>query len=152
MLLEAIANLALSTAEDGPSITSLRNQFLHLTTLLALNLPSLWLKWLLYLVTTDLSTKICLLLSLLFIYWKASIRSPKNLLFSRLNSPICLSLSSQERFSIPSTNKSMFWAGGPGSGCSAPIWLSPEQSTGADSPLFMQPMTQLVSWAERKHC
>ncbi|KAK4816023.1 hypothetical protein QYF61_011013 [Mycteria americana] len=36
-----------------------------------------------------------------FKYWKAAIRSPPSLLFSRLNNPNSLSLSSQERCSSP---------------------------------------------------
>ncbi|KAK4820562.1 hypothetical protein QYF61_001625 [Mycteria americana] len=61
-----------NVSRDGASTTALGNLFQCLTTLIA---P--------------------------FQYWKAAMRSPRSLLFSRLNSPNSLSLSSQDRCSSP---------------------------------------------------
>ena len=103
-LLKAPSNLALNTSRDGASTASLGNLCQCLTNLRAknfflianLNLPSSSLK------------PLCLILSLhglvkspspaflyppAFRYWKADIRYPQSLLFSRLNSPNSLSLS-----------------------------------------------------------
>jgi len=53
-------------------------------------------------VTTGLATKTVPIFPVgPFRYWQAAIRSPRSLLFSRLNSPNSLSLSSWERCSSP---------------------------------------------------
>jgi len=64
-----------------------------------LNLPSLSLKPLLLVLSQQALLKIFSpsFLEALFRYWKAAVRSPHSLLFSRLNSPNSLGLSSQER-------------------------------------------------------
>ena len=59
-----------------------------------------------------------------FRHWKAAIRSPHSLLFSRMNNPNSLSLSSQEGRSIP---LSFLW---PSSGL-APIGLCPSCAEGS---------------------
>ncbi|KAK4824458.1 LOW QUALITY PROTEIN: hypothetical protein QYF61_015836 [Mycteria americana] len=90
---------------DGASTTSLGTLFQCFTTLLgknfflksSLNLPSLSLKPLLLVLSQQALLK-SLSLSFLqapFKYWKAAIRSPHSLLFSRLNKPNSLSLSSR---------------------------------------------------------
>ncbi|KAK4831309.1 hypothetical protein QYF61_016798 [Mycteria americana] len=71
-LLRAPSNLTLNVSRDGASTTSLGNLGQCLTTLSA---P--------------------------FKYWKAAIRSPRSLLFSRLNNPNSPSLSPQQRCSSP---------------------------------------------------
>ncbi|KAK4810698.1 LOW QUALITY PROTEIN: hypothetical protein QYF61_007672 [Mycteria americana] len=63
-LLRAPSNLTSNVSRDGASTTSLGNLFQYLTTLIAT-----------------------------FKYWKAAIRPPRSLLFSRLNNPNSLSLS-----------------------------------------------------------
>ena len=63
-----------------------------------LNLPAFSLKLLPLVLSQQALLKT---LSPSFKYWKAARRSPWSLLFSRLNSPNSLSLSSQERCSIP---------------------------------------------------
>jgi len=112
-VLRALSNLVLNVSRDGASTTSLGNPFQCFTTLIVKNffllsspnLPCFSLKP---------SPLVLSLLSLLkrlspsfpsapFKHWKAAIRSPRSLLFSRLNKPNSLSLSSQERCSSPQT-------------------------------------------------
>ena len=110
-LLKAPSNLALNTSREGASTTSLGNLFHCLTTLIVknffllskLNLPSFTFKSLPLvlslpaLVKKSISSFLASPLQVL----KAAIRSAQNLLFSKLNNPSSLSLSSQERCSIP---------------------------------------------------
>ena len=95
---------SLECSRDGASITSLGNPFQCFTTLTVknfflipnLNLPSLSLKPLLHGLSQQALLK-RMSLSFLqphFRYQKAALRSPHSLLFSRLNNPNSLSLSS----------------------------------------------------------
>jgi len=110
-LLKATFNLALNTVREGAATTSLSNLLQCLTTLIAenfflvsnLNLPSFSLKPLSFVLLQEALLKSLShpFLQAYFTYWKAAVRSPCSLLFSRLNSPNSLSLSSQERCSSP---------------------------------------------------
>ena len=113
-LLRAPSNLALNTAREGAATASLGNLFQCFTTLMLknffqtsnLNLPSFSLQpfpLVLSLHTLVISPSPSFL-EAPFWYWKAAVRSPWSLLFSRLNSPNSLSLSSQERCSSPLIN------------------------------------------------
>jgi len=80
-----------------------------------------------------------------FMYWKAAIRSPQSLHFSRLNSPDSFSLSSQESCSTPliifvasseptATGPCLSCAGGSRAGHRTPGGISPERSRGGRIP------------------
>jgi len=110
-LLRAPSNLALNTAREGASTASLGNLFQCLTTLRIKNLflrtnrtlPFFSLKRLPLVLSLHVlvnSPSPAFLLAP-FGYWKAGRRSLWSLLFSRLNSPNSLSLSSWERCSSP---------------------------------------------------
>ncbi|KAK4819472.1 LOW QUALITY PROTEIN: hypothetical protein QYF61_004698 [Mycteria americana] len=111
LLLRAPSNLTLNVSRDGASTTSLGNLFQCFTTLIvknfflqsSLNLPSLSLKLLLLVLSQQALLKSLSpsLLEAPFKDWKAVIRSPRSLLFSRLNNPSSLSLSLEERCSSP---------------------------------------------------
>ena len=98
------SSLTLKISRDGTPTTTVGNLFQHLTTLTAkyfflisnLNLLSLVLSPQTLLKSLSPSS---LLFSLR--HWQVAPRSPQNLLFFMLNSPSSLSLSSQERCSIP---------------------------------------------------
>ncbi|NXL63984.1 KSR2 Kinase, partial [Chordeiles acutipennis] len=88
-----------------------------------------------------------------FRYWEAARRSPRSLLFSRLNSPNSLSLSSQQSCSSPGIILVASSAlapvapcpsavGGPRAGGSSAGGVSGERSRGAESP----PSTGLCCW------
>ncbi|KAK4832903.1 hypothetical protein QYF61_026546 [Mycteria americana] len=104
-------------------------------------------------------------------YWKAAIRSPRSLLFSRLNNPNSLSQSAQERCSSPliifvallwtHSNRSMsflYW--GPQTQMQYPRWgLTRVEQRGRITSLdllvtllLMQPRIQLAFWAASAHC
>ena len=110
-LLRAPANLTLNTSRDGAPTSPLGNLFQCFTTLIvkniflvpSLKLPSFSLEPLPLVLSQQALLKNLSppFLWALFKYWKATIMSPHRLLFSRLNSPNCLSLSSQERCSVP---------------------------------------------------
>jgi len=101
----------LEHSQGGASTAPLGNLFQCLTTLVVknfflisnLNLPSFNLKPLTPCpITTSPSKKsLSSFLVGFFRYWKAAVRSHRSLLFSRLNSPNSLRLSSQERCSSP---------------------------------------------------
>ena len=80
-----------------------------------------------------------------FSYWKVAVRSLWSLLFSRLNNPNSLSLSSQQRGSSPQiiagassgpapTAPGLPYAEGSSAGCRPPRGVSPEQSRRAEPP------------------
>ena len=110
-LLRAPANLTLNVSRDGASPTSLGNLFQGFTTLIinnlflmsSLHLPSSSLKPLPLVLSLQALLKSLApsFLQAPFRYWKAAIRSPHSLLFSRLNSSRSLSLFSQPRCSSP---------------------------------------------------
>ena len=110
-LLKATSNLALSTPREGASTTSLGQLFQCLTALIGknfflisnLNLHSFSSKPLPLALSRHALVKSPspAFSHVTFKYWKTSITSPCSLPFSRVNSPNSLSLSSQERCSIP---------------------------------------------------
>jgi len=103
-LLRALSNLTLNVSRDGESTTSLGNLcqcFIALSVknfflVSNLNLPSFSLKPLPLVLSLHALVKSPspAFLQAPFKYWKAAIRSPQSPLFSRLNSPSSLSLSS----------------------------------------------------------
>ena len=107
----ATSSLALNASRDQASTTSLGNLFHCVTTLCVknfllisnLNLPCLSLKP--FPLVLSLSTLVnscspsCLYAP--FKYWKATVRSPWILLYSKLNKLSSLNLSSQQRCSSP---------------------------------------------------
>ncbi|KAK4832076.1 hypothetical protein QYF61_020632 [Mycteria americana] len=172
-LLQAPSNLTLNVARDGASTTSLGNLFQCFTTLIvknfflisSLNLPSFSLKPLPLVLSQQV------LLKTPFKYCKAAMRSPQSLLFSRLNNPSSLSLSSQERCSISliifvallwtCSNRSMsflcrglqswtqYWRWGlTRVGCRDRITSLDLLAT----LLLMQPRIWLAFWAASTHC
>jgi len=105
----------------------------------------------------------------LFRYWKTTLRSPHSLLFSRLNSPNVLSLSSQQRGSSPHiiavassgpapTGPCLSCAEGSGAGRRTPRGISPEQRGRIPSLhvqatlLGMQPRIWLAFWSASTCC
>ncbi|KAK4827407.1 hypothetical protein QYF61_017837 [Mycteria americana] len=121
-LLKAPSNLALNTSREGASTTSLGNQFQCLIFKAITPCP---------ITTCPCKKSLSSFLVGPFRYWKATIRFPRSLLFSRLNNPNSLSLPSQERCSSPliifvallwtHSNRSMsFYAGGLRAECSTP--------------------------------
>jgi len=110
-LLKAPSNLALNTARKRAATASLGNMCQGLNTLTVknfflisnLNLPSCSLQPLPLVLSLHALVKSPSpsFLQPRFRYWKAALRSPQSLLFSRLNSTNSLSLSSQERCSSP---------------------------------------------------
>ena len=136
----------------------------------SLNLPSLSLKPLLLVL---LQQALCPHLSYrpLFRYWKAAVRSAHSLLFSRLNHPNSLSLSSQESCSIPQiifvvllctrSHKPMsFLCWGLQSWMQDSRWGLTRTKQRGRIPssdllamlLLMQPVVQLAFWAASAHC
>jgi len=107
----ATSSLALNASREGAPTTSLGNLFQCVTTLWVknfllgsnLNLPCLSLKP--FPLVPSLSTLVnsyspsCLYAT--FKYWKATMRCPLSLLFSKLNKPSSLNLSSYETCSSP---------------------------------------------------
>ena len=93
-ILRALFNIMLNISKGGASTTSLGNLCQCFTTLIVKNFFLISYLNLLYRKSPSPS-----FLSAPFKYWKAAIRSLRSLLFSRLNSPNSLSLSSQERCS-----------------------------------------------------
>ena len=110
-LLTAPSNLTWNVSRDGASTTSLGNLYQCLT------IPNSK-EFLLYIqskstlfqfeaitpcpiTTGPCKRSLSSLLVAPFKYWKASLRSPRSLFFSRLNSPNSLSFSSQQRCSSP---------------------------------------------------
>ncbi|KAK4831337.1 hypothetical protein QYF61_017468 [Mycteria americana] len=107
-----------------------------------------------------------------FRYWKAAIRSPHSLIFSRLNNPNSLSLSAQERCSSPliifvallwtHSNRPMsFLCWGPQSGMQYSVGWGLMRAgyrgriTSLDllvTLLLMQPRIWLAFWAASAHC
>ena len=80
-----------------------------------------------------------------FTYWQAAVRSPRSRLFSRLNSPNSLSLSSQQRGSSPQIIFVASSGPSPAGPCLSCAWglqsrmqdyqgVSEERSRGAESP------------------
>ena len=100
----ATSSLALNACRDGASTASLGNLFQCVTTLCVknfllisnLNLPCLSLKPvpLVLSLYTHVNSHSPSCLYSLFKYWKAKMKSPQSLLFSKLNKPSSLNLSS----------------------------------------------------------
>ena len=98
----ATSSLALNASKDGASTTSLDNLLQCVITLYVknfflisnLNLPCLSLRPfpLVLSVSTLVNSSSCSYAP--FKYWKATMRSPRSLLFSKLNKPSSLNLSS----------------------------------------------------------
>ena len=103
-LSRATSSLALNASRDGASTASLSNLFRYVTTfhvenfllISYLNLPCLRLKPLplVLSLSTLVNSRSPSCLYAPFKYWKAAVRSPQSLLFSKLNKPSSLNLSS----------------------------------------------------------
>jgi len=103
-------------------------------------------------------------------HWKAAIRSPRSLLFSRLNSPNSPSLSSQESCSSPQiifvassgpapTHPGLSCAKGSRAGCRTPTGSHQSRAEGQNhlprhvpTLLGMQLRVRLAFWAVSAHC